>query len=46
MSEDNVEVLQVDTPGAHVWKPRDGEAIRLEVFSSREKALESAGLRG
>jgi uncharacterized protein len=35
----------VDTRGAHLWTLRDGEAIRLEVFSSRTKALEAAGLR-
>jgi ketosteroid isomerase-like protein len=34
----------VDTIGAHVWTLRDGEVVRLEIFSSREKALESAGL--
>jgi ketosteroid isomerase-like protein len=35
----------VDTTGAHLWTFREGEAIRLEVFSSRERALEAAGLR-
>ena len=35
----------VDTTGAHVWTFRDGKVVRLEVFSSREKALEAAGLR-
>jgi ketosteroid isomerase-like protein len=37
--------VDVDVRGAHVWKMRDGKAVRLEVFSSREKALEAAGLR-
>jgi uncharacterized protein len=34
----------VDTTGAHVWTMREGKAVRLEVFSSRAKALEAAGL--
>jgi uncharacterized protein len=37
--------VDVDVRGAHVWKMRDGKAVRLEVISSREKALEAAGLR-
>jgi uncharacterized protein len=40
--ESGVDVVAL---GAHVWKMRDGKAIRLEVFSSREKALKAAGLR-
>jgi ketosteroid isomerase-like protein len=36
--------VDVDTHGAHLWTFREGEAIRLEVFSSRERALEAAGL--
>ena len=35
----------VVTHGAHLWTFREGKAIRLEVFSSRERALEAAGLR-
>jgi hypothetical protein len=35
--------LDVDTEGAHLWTMRDGRAVRLEVFSSRERALEAAG---
>jgi hypothetical protein len=27
-----------------VWTMREGKAVRLEVFSSRAKALEAAGL--
>jgi uncharacterized protein len=38
--------LAVNVQGAHLWTMRDGKAIRLEVFSSREKALEAAGLGG
>jgi ketosteroid isomerase-like protein len=36
--------VAVDSLGAHVWKLRAGKAVRIEVFSSREKALASAGL--
>ena len=38
--------VTVDTKGAHLWTMRNGKAVRLVVFSSREKALEAAGLRG
>jgi ketosteroid isomerase-like protein len=37
--------VSVDTQGAHVWTMRDGKAVRLEVFSSRTKALEMARRR-
>jgi uncharacterized protein len=37
--------VAVDTAGAHVWTMREGKAVRLEIFSSRRKALEAAGLR-
>jgi uncharacterized protein len=36
--------LDVNTRGAHVWRFRDGRVVRLEVFSSRDRALEAAGL--
>lgn len=36
--------VAVDTQGAHVWTLRDGRVIRLEVFSSRERALAAAGI--
>ena len=36
--------VEVDSLGAHLWTLRDGKAVRLEVFSSREKALAAAGL--
>ena len=36
--------VAVDTTGAHVWRMRKGRAVRLEIFSSRSKALEAAGL--
>jgi ketosteroid isomerase-like protein len=34
----------VDSQGAHLWTMRDGKAIRLEIFSDRERALEAVGL--
>ena len=36
--------VDVNTEGAHVWKFAGGKVIRLEVFSSREKALAAAGI--
>jgi ketosteroid isomerase-like protein len=38
--------VHVDTEGAHLWQMRGGRAIRLEVFSSRGRALAAAGLAG
>ena len=37
--------VDVDTPGAHLWTVRDGRAVRMVVFSDRERALEAAGLK-
>jgi ketosteroid isomerase-like protein len=39
---------EVDQEGAHVFKLRDGKVVRLEIFASREKAMESvrAGAEG
>jgi ketosteroid isomerase-like protein len=37
--------VEVNSRGAHVWKFRDGQVVRLEVFSSRDRALEAAGLQ-
>lgn len=37
--------VDVDTQGAHVWTFREGKAIRLEIFSSPERALAAAGLK-
>ena len=34
----------VESEGAHVWRFRHGKVVRLEVFSSRAKALEAAGM--
>ena len=34
----------VDTTGAHVWTFRDGMVVRLVIYSSRDRALEAAGL--
>jgi ketosteroid isomerase-like protein len=36
--------VEVDVEGAHVWKLRDGKAVRLEVFADRERALCEAGV--
>jgi ketosteroid isomerase-like protein len=36
--------VEVDARGAHLWTMREGKAVRLEIFSSRRKALEAAGL--
>jgi ketosteroid isomerase-like protein len=36
--------VEVDVEGAHVWRMRDGMAVRLEVFADRRAALESVGL--
>ena len=35
---------EITSKGAHVWTMRDGNAVRLQVFSSRERALAVAGL--
>jgi ketosteroid isomerase-like protein len=35
----------VDTTGAHLWTFREGKVVQLVIFSSRDKALEAAGLR-
>jgi ketosteroid isomerase-like protein len=37
--------VDVESQGAHLWTMREGRAIRLEVFSSRAKALEMARRR-
>jgi len=34
--------VEVDVEGAHVWRLRDGKAVRLEVFADRERALRVA----
>jgi uncharacterized protein len=36
--------VDVDTQGAHLWTMRNGKAIRLEVFSTRQRAFEAADL--
>jgi ketosteroid isomerase-like protein len=36
--------VEVDSRGAHVWKFRDGKAVRLEVFADLGRALESVGM--
>ena len=36
--------IEVEQPAFQVWTLREKKALRLEVFGSREKALEAAGL--
>ena len=36
--------VDVDTHGAHLWTIKDGRAVRMVVFSDRDRALEAAGL--
>jgi uncharacterized protein len=33
--------VEIEQQGAHVFKLRDGKVVRLEIFASRERALES-----
>jgi ketosteroid isomerase-like protein len=33
--------VEVEQLGAHVFELRDGKVVRLEIFASRERALES-----
>jgi uncharacterized protein len=35
--------VDVDVLGAHVWRLRDGKAIRMEVFADRQAAFDSVG---
>jgi ketosteroid isomerase-like protein len=35
--------VDVNSEGAHLWTFRDGRAVRLEIFSSRDRALAAAG---
>jgi uncharacterized protein len=36
--------VPVSVKGAHVWRMRDGRAVRLEIFADRALALEAVGL--
>jgi ketosteroid isomerase-like protein len=36
--------LPVDQEGAHLWRLRDGEVVRLEIFPDRRAALDAVGL--
>lgn len=36
--------IEVEQPAFQVWTVRDGKALRVEVFASREAALGAAGL--
>lgn len=33
--------VEINQQGAHVFKLRDGKIVRMEIFASRERALES-----
>jgi ketosteroid isomerase-like protein len=33
--------IEIEQEGAHVFELRDGKVVRLEIFASREKAVES-----
>jgi uncharacterized protein len=35
--------VEIHQQGAHVFKLRDGKIVRMEIFASRERALESVG---
>jgi ketosteroid isomerase-like protein len=34
--------IEIDQAGAHVFELRGGKVVRLEIFASRERAIESA----
>jgi ketosteroid isomerase-like protein len=36
--------LPVDQEGAHLWRLREGKAVRLEVFPDRRAALKAIGI--
>jgi ketosteroid isomerase-like protein len=36
--------VQIRQEGAHVFELRDGKVVRLEIFATRRRALESVGL--
>jgi ketosteroid isomerase-like protein len=36
--------IEVEQPAVQVWTLKDGKAVRVEVFASREQAFEAAGL--
>jgi ketosteroid isomerase-like protein len=35
--------VEIHQEGAHVFKLRDGKVVRLEIFASRKRAMESVG---
>jgi len=37
--------VEIDERLVHLWTIRDGKPVRMDVHSSREQALEAAGLR-
>ena len=36
--------IEVESRWGHLWTIRDGKAVRLEIFSKPDEALEAAGL--
>jgi ketosteroid isomerase-like protein len=36
--------VPIETEGAHVWRMRNGKAVRLEIFADRAVALRDVGL--
>jgi uncharacterized protein len=37
--------VEINQQGAHVFELRDGKVVRMEIFASREKAIESVRRR-
>jgi ketosteroid isomerase-like protein len=35
--------VEIHQEGAHVFRLRDGKVVRLEIFASRKRAMESVG---
>jgi len=35
--------IEVEQPAVQVWTLKDGKALRVEIFATREQALEAAG---
>jgi ketosteroid isomerase-like protein len=38
--------IEVQNRGVHLWRMRDGKAVRLEGYFDREAGLRSVGLQG
>jgi uncharacterized protein len=37
--------IEIDQELTHLWSLRDGKAVRFETYSTKQEALEAAGLR-